>query len=121
MNAYSDSKLFNIFFIQELSEKLEGTKVTANELHPGVVSTELAREIKGPIGLIYSGIQKLFFLSPEKGAETSIYLADSPEVSGMSGQYFDSKKRQNLTGPALNSSLKSKLLEETNRILSKTY
>ncbi|AOP36543.1 short-chain dehydrogenase [Leptospira tipperaryensis] len=121
MTAYSDSKLFNIFFVQDLAEKLKGTKVTANALHPGVVSTELAREVKGPIGFIYSGIQKLFFLSPEKGAETSIYLADSPEVAQVSGQYFDSKKQQKLTGPALNFSLKSKLLEETSRILSKSY
>ena len=88
MDAYGQSKLANILFTYALANRLEGTGVTANCLHPGVVATNLAREFNP----ILRALTKVLFISPERGAETSIYLASSPEVEGISGKFF-SKKR----------------------------
>lgn len=86
--VYGVSKLAEILFTYELSRRLEGTKVTANTLHPGVVNTNLSRDHSK-----YSQwFAKKFFKSPEEGAETSIYLASSPEVEGITGKYFINKE-----------------------------
>jgi NAD(P)-dependent dehydrogenase (short-subunit alcohol dehydrogenase family) len=90
--AYGRSKLANILFTKELARRLEGTSVTANALHPGFVATNFG---KGNNGWFYKLIMPLFTLaaiSPEEGAETSIYLASSPEVGDQSGLYFERKK-----------------------------
>ena len=91
LRVYSRTKLANVLFTYELARKLEGAKVTANCLHPGVVATKLLangmglpRPLKSTTKLIGSG--------PEKGAKTSIYLATSPEVEGISGKYFVRQK-----------------------------
>jgi NAD(P)-dependent dehydrogenase (short-subunit alcohol dehydrogenase family) len=85
--AYSNSKLENVLFTRELARRLEGTKVTANCLHPGAVATSIFRNTPKPIEWLI----KAFTMSPEKGAETSIYLASSPEVEGITGKYFEKK------------------------------
>lgn len=90
--AYGRSKLANILFTKELARRLNGTSVTVNALHPGFVATNFG---KGNNGWFYKLIMPLFTLaaiSPEEGAETSIYLASSPEVEGKSGLYFEQKK-----------------------------
>jgi NAD(P)-dependent dehydrogenase (short-subunit alcohol dehydrogenase family) len=89
MQVYSRSKLANIYFTTELARRLEGTGVTANCLHPGTVATGYGRDgdTSGALALGLK-IGKPFFLTPEKGARTSIYLASSPEVSEVSGGYF---------------------------------
>jgi len=89
MQVYSHSKLANIYFTTELARRLQGAGVTANCLHPGTVRTGYGRD-GDSTGLLALGlkISQPFFLSPEKGARTSIYLASSPEVAGVSGQYF---------------------------------
>ena len=89
-NAYSKSKLANIYFTRELARRLDRTGVTVNALHPGFVRSEFGRG--GDLGGIYGwGIKYVaspFAISPEKGARTSIYLASSPDVQGVSGGYF---------------------------------
>jgi retinol dehydrogenase 14 len=95
MSIYGQSKLMNGLFTYELARRLEGTGVTANCLHPGVVSTNLARDFFPLFRLLV----RFFFISPEKGAQTSIYLASSPEVEGVSGKYFI-KKREAKSSPA---------------------
>lgn len=85
--AYGLSKLCNILFTYELARRLSNTKITANCLHPGVVSTNFGKDA-GWLLNTFSKISQFFILSPEKGAETSIYLASSPEVAGVSGAYF---------------------------------
>jgi NAD(P)-dependent dehydrogenase (short-subunit alcohol dehydrogenase family) len=89
MRVYGQSKLANILFTLELARRLQGTGVTANSLHPGTVRTGYGADgdAKGflAFGLKISGP---FFLSPAQGARTSIYLASSPEVHGVSGEYF---------------------------------
>lgn len=88
--AYSKSKLANIYFARELAHRLEGSGVTSNSLHPGFVRSDFGRG--GDLGPVYGwGIKYLagpFAISPEKGARTTIYLASSPEVGGVSGGYF---------------------------------
>ena len=88
MGVYGQSKMGNILFTKELAKRLEGTGVTSNCLHPGVVNTGLARDFPAAFRVM----ARLFFTSPANGAQTSIYLASSPEVEGVSGKYF-SKKR----------------------------
>ena len=89
MQVYARSKLANILFTTELARRLAGTGVTANSLHPGTVATGYARD-GDATGFLAFGVKviKPFILTPEKGARTSVYLASSPEVDGVTGQYF---------------------------------
>jgi retinol dehydrogenase 12 len=93
MGAYGTSKLANILFTRTLAKRLQGTSVTATCLHPGFVRTSFGRDFAG--SPILGGIFRLasrFARTPEKGAQTVIYLASSPEVQGASGgYYFDCK------------------------------
>ena len=89
MEAYSRSKLANILFTEELAERLAGSGVTANCLHPGTVASGFARD-DDATGFLAFGVKviKPFILTPEKGARTSVYLATSPDVAEVTGQYF---------------------------------
>jgi NAD(P)-dependent dehydrogenase (short-subunit alcohol dehydrogenase family) len=89
--AYGQSKAFNILFTVGLAKRLQGTQVTANAVHPGVVATGFGKNQNGIVRLVF-GIVHRFSRTPEQGASTSIYLASSPEVKAISGKYFvDSK------------------------------
>lgn len=92
--AYGESKLMNIMFTYALARRLEGTNVTSNALHPGLVRTGFGKNNGGLLNTIFSALQ-VFGLSAEEGAQTSIYLASSPEVKGVSGKYFEKKKAVN--------------------------
>ena len=85
--AYGRSKLANILFTHELARRLEGTGVTANCLHPGVVSTGFNKN-NGLLMRIGMTLARPFLISPEKGAQTIVYLASSPDVEGVTGEYF---------------------------------
>src|SRR5467141_2955036 len=84
MRAYRQSKLAVVLFTYELARRLQGTGVTANCLHPGGVGTNLFRGLPG----FLQALIKLVTIGPERGARTSIYLASSPEVEGITGKYF---------------------------------
>jgi len=90
--AYSQSKLANLLFTYELARRLEGTGVTANALHPGVVRTRFGQDDPSFPYRALLPLVRPFLLSPERGADTSVYLASSPEVEGVSGKYFVRKK-----------------------------
>jgi NAD(P)-dependent dehydrogenase (short-subunit alcohol dehydrogenase family) len=93
MGAYATSKLANVLFTRALAKRLEGTGVTATCVHPGFVRTNFGRnnEIPALLKPILALIAR-FARTPEKGAETVVYLASSPEVQGASGgYYFDCK------------------------------
>lgn len=92
IRAYAQSKLANILFTYELARRLQGTGVTANCLHPGAVATNMGINRETGFGTFITGLLKPFFQTAENGAETTIYLATSPEVEGVSGKYFYRKR-----------------------------
>jgi NAD(P)-dependent dehydrogenase (short-subunit alcohol dehydrogenase family) len=85
--AYGQSKLCNILFTRELARRLRGTGVTANCLHPGFVATRFGDQSGGLISPLVR-LAKFFAISPAEGAETMVYLASSPDVAEVTGQYF---------------------------------
>jgi NAD(P)-dependent dehydrogenase (short-subunit alcohol dehydrogenase family) len=87
-SAYDNSKLANILFTMEMAHRLEGSGVTVNALHPGFVATGFAKNNGRAIAVLVSMLAPLVARSPAKGAETSIYLATSPSVEGITGKYF---------------------------------
>ena len=89
--AYQRSKLANILFTRELAHRLEGERVTANCLHPGVVASRFGDEAGGWVAPVFRSV-KWFAISPEQGADTLVYLASSPEVASVSGEYFAKRK-----------------------------
>ena len=108
--AYSRSKLANVLFTYELARRLQGTGVTVNCLHPGVVGTNLGSGVSGAFGFVVRALRPLM-KSPEKGAETSIYLASSPEVEGLSGGYFVKKAEARSSNASHDERLATRLWE----------
>ncbi|XP_019610050.2 retinol dehydrogenase 14 [Rhinolophus sinicus] len=109
--CYSRSKLANILFTRELARRLEGTNVTVNVLHPGIVRTNLGRHIHIPLLVkpLFNLMSWAFFKTPVEGAQTSIYLASSSEVEGVSGKYFGDCKEEELLPKAMDESVARKL------------
>ena len=100
MRVYSQSKLANILFTRELSEKLEGKGITVNCLHPGFVNTGIGSNNSPTLGRILMAMARPFSRKTDKGAETSIYLCVSPEVEGISGEYYIDCEVSKISGAA---------------------
>ena len=95
---YSQSKLANVLFTYELARRLDGSGVTVNALHPGFVATNFGHNNGGMMGAVLKLFQRMAAKSPEQGAQTSLHLAASPEVEGVTGKYFaDQKQVQSTT------------------------
>jgi NAD(P)-dependent dehydrogenase (short-subunit alcohol dehydrogenase family) len=92
MKAYTQSKLAQIYFTYELADQLKGTGVTVNALHPGLVASNFNRGTRGIAHLIGEVFYFFGGISSEKGAQTTLYLATSGEVEGVSGKYFSDRK-----------------------------
>jgi NAD(P)-dependent dehydrogenase (short-subunit alcohol dehydrogenase family) len=90
--AYNQSKLANVMCTRELARRLEGTGVTANSVHPGVVRTNFGAEDQAWFFAVISRVVRPLLKTPAQGAETPIYLASSPDVEGVTGQFFVSCK-----------------------------
>jgi len=90
--AYNQSKLANVLFAYELARRLEGSSVTVNCAAPGVVRTNFGRDDAGPGMRLLTPLATPFMRTPEQGADTSLYLAASPEVEGVTGRYFASRR-----------------------------
>src|SRR5580698_226906 len=86
--VYSKSKLCNILFTRELARRIAGTGVTANALHPGFVATRFGDQSGGIMQRLVGLAKPVGAISPEEGARTIIYLATSPDVATVSGDYF---------------------------------
>ena len=86
--AYAQSKLANVLFTYELDRRRGDAPVTVNAVHPGFVASNFGRNNRGIVGLAMTRLVPLFAKSVAEGAATSVYLASSPEVAGVSGQYF---------------------------------
>ncbi|MDF2836131.1 MAG: short-chain dehydrogenase [Paenibacillus sp.] len=99
-SGYAQSKLANILFARALAKRLAGTSATVNSLHPGAVATSIGVNRDTGFGKSVHALLKPFFLTPEQGSETALYLALSPEVTGVSGRYYYKKRLQPLSGKA---------------------
>ena len=86
-SAYAQAKLCNLLFTYELARRLEGTRVTVNALHPGIVATQFGRNNSGWMGRLIRLFNR-FGISPERGAQTIIHLATSPDVEYVTGKYY---------------------------------
>jgi retinol dehydrogenase 12 len=110
MKAYGQSKLANVLFTQELAERLEGTNVTVNALHPGVVKTNIGnKSANWYSGLAWTLFSRLGGISVADGAKTSVYLATSPEVEGTTGKYFAKSKQKEPSKLTFDAALQKKL------------
>jgi NAD(P)-dependent dehydrogenase (short-subunit alcohol dehydrogenase family) len=98
MRVYGHSKLANLLFTFELARRLDGTGVTVNAVHPGAVATSLGKNNGRWAKLLIRALAP-FFRTPERGAETTIHVATSPALEGVSGRYFASRREQK-TSPA---------------------
>ena len=117
MRAYSQSKLANVVFTYELARRLQGTGVTANTLHPGLVRTSFAAE-DGPAFLkVLTPIVRPVMKSPERGAVTSVYLASAPEAESMTGQYFINRKPKKTQKGSYDPALWSRLWEVSEELV----
>jgi retinol dehydrogenase-14 len=94
MRAYSQSKLANLLFTYELARRLGAGRVTANALHPGMVRTGFGAEDAGTVQRLFTPLMRPFMKSPAQGAATSIHLASSPEVEGVTASYFAGSTRK---------------------------
>lgn len=112
MNAYSRSKLAQVLFTYELSRRLQGTGVTANCLHPGAVATNIWRNYLGPLSFV-GGLSRLFLKSADDGSKTSVYLAASPEVEGVTGKYYDRMRETRSSAESYDEALARKLWDES--------
>jgi retinol dehydrogenase 12 len=92
LGTYAATKLFMLMFTEELARRLKGTSITANAVHPGIVRTRMMVQAPGALRLV-SYLSLPFSVSPFQGAQTSVYLASSPALKGVSGQYFTKSRR----------------------------
>ncbi|MEM8858247.1 MAG: SDR family oxidoreductase [Chloroflexota bacterium] len=114
MKAYGQSKTMNLLFTKELAQKLEGSGVTVNALHPGVVGTNIFTGFGNNIFFRALGkIAGLFMLSPEDGAKTTLYLSQSADLNGVSGSYYADQKEKKPLSETLDEGNQTKMWEMT--------
>jgi len=101
MKAYNQSKLANILFTKALAKRLEGTQVTANALHPGVIATDITRDYSWGQPLLQIGTFLKLCKTIPQGAATIIYCAAHPDLEGVSGKYFNNCQEEEPSSKAL--------------------
>jgi len=107
--AYNQSKLANVMFTKALARRLAGTGVTVNAVHPGVVTTELARGYPKILVKIFH----LFTISPEEGAKCSLHVATAPELATVTGEYFEDCKAKPAAKASLDEEAQERLWKVT--------
>jgi NAD(P)-dependent dehydrogenase (short-subunit alcohol dehydrogenase family) len=117
LKAYGASKLANILFTLELARRLEGSGVTANCLHPGVVATNIFNQL-GFVGRVFTVLARPFLLNAKQGAKTTVHLAASPDVAGISGKFFDECRERALDPIALDRAAARRLWELSERLVA---
>jgi retinol dehydrogenase-12 len=107
IGAYSVSKLANVLYAKELARRLVATRVTTSSLHPGVVASDIWRKLPAPVRVI----AKLFMISNEKGAQTSVYCATAPELASVSGRYYEKSAEKEPSAVAKDEALARELYD----------
>lgn len=121
MKAYAQSKLANVLFTYELAERLKGTQVTVNCLHPGFVKTEIGnKKTNWYSSFFWSLGTMLGGISVQNGAKTSVYLASSPEVKDITGKYFDKCKAVEPNKDAYDAALRKQLWQVSENFAEST-
>src|SRR6266704_3070321 len=118
MRAYGQSKLAVVLFTYELARRLQGTGVTANCLDPGFVGTHIGQSDVGPAVRLLVKLIGSFGASPQEGAKTSIYLASSPEVEGVTGKYFVKSIPKRSAAISYDESLQRQLWEQSAKLVN---
>lgn len=116
--VYSTSKLANILFANELARLLEGTGVTSNSVHPGVVNTGFAKNTPGWFNVAAKAIS-MFMLSAEKGAQTTLHVATAPELKDVTGKYFAKSRLKRPAGHALDAEVAKRLWAVSEELVNK--
>ena len=114
--AYGASKLANILFTSELARRIEGTGVTANSLHPGVIASGFALNNKGIVGTLWK-LMSPFLMSSENGAKTTVFLATDASVAQVSGKYFSKCKQKTPSREARDASVATRLWEVSEKLV----
>ena len=117
---YANTKLMSMVFTYALARRLQGTGVTANCLHPGVIHTNLLRNFSSLLNLLFHALQR-FFKQPDDGADTPVYLASSPEVEGVSGKYFRYRSVTGTTAESNDRRVQDHLWAESERLSGFRY
>jgi retinol dehydrogenase 14 len=117
LKAYARSKLGNVLFTRELAQRLRGTGVTVNALHPGGVATNIWSGAPGWSQPILSIAKRLFMISPADGARRITYLATSRDVRGVTGLYFEKNRPRPPSGRAQSDGLAARLWTESARLV----
>jgi NAD(P)-dependent dehydrogenase (short-subunit alcohol dehydrogenase family) len=119
MKAYARSKLANLYFTYELARRLDGAGATVNAVHPGAVATDIWKTNFSIIGPAFKFVMSLFALNPLQGADTLIYLASSPDVSGVTGKYYFERKVIPSSSVSLDENKARELWEISEKLTSK--
>jgi dehydrogenase/reductase SDR family protein 13 len=114
IGAYSVSKLANVLYAKELARRLVATRVTTSSLHPGVVASDIWRKLPAPVRVI----AKLFMISNEKGAQTSVYCASAPELASVSGRYYEKSAEKEPSAVAKDEALARELYDWSDSAVS---
>ena len=114
--AYAASKLAIVLFSLEAAERLKNTRVTVNALHPGHVATGIWKPDK-PLLAAFMRFMTPFLITPGQGAETSVYLAVSDEVRGVTGRFFDNCAEKKIPERIVNSPVRTKLWETAEELV----
>ena len=119
LGSYNQAKLAVLLWTYELARRLEGTGVTVNALHPGITATNFP---SGMTGVLAWGMKlsKPFLLTPEKGAQTTLYLATSPEVEGVSGKYFVKSHETTSSNDSYDQTVGARLWEVTEQLVARS-
>jgi NAD(P)-dependent dehydrogenase (short-subunit alcohol dehydrogenase family) len=120
IKSYGQAKLANILFTYELARRIQDKGITVNCLHPGGVNTGFDRHLKGVVNILWKSF-KPFLITPEKGAETSVYLAVSDEVDGVTGKYFIRKKQAESTQLSRDAELAKEFWQKSEELTGFVY
>ncbi len=116
---YGQSKLANLLFAKELARRFEGTKKTANAVHPGVIRTNLGRHMNAVVGFFFGVFGPLVLKSVPQGTATEVYVATHPSLSAVSGKYFADCNVAPARADADDAVLARRLWEESEKIVAR--